>query len=200
MGIVTYPNIIVPASGAPVSRSGFGIPVRDAIQDLDARVSQVESSAWAGAVKLTDTGRTSTATVSADPHLSVTVTGTGIYRGELTCYWNALNNTNGGARIQMRFPSSDFIWTQLRIASASVSNNGTDVNVDFGGEVLTAVTQTSEVGGLRVTTAVLVVVVDFTMIVGSVGGSLQLFWAQNASNAVTTTLKKGSSLTLFRQG
>lgn len=197
---MTYPNIVVPPAGVGLSRSGFGIPVRDAIQDLDVRVSEVESSAWTGAVKLTDTGRTSTATVSADPHLSIPITATGIYRGEVTCYWNANNNTNGGARIQMRFPSSDFIWTQLRISSVSVSNNGSDVNVDFGGEVLTAVTQTSEVGGLRVTTAVLVVVVDFTCIVGAAGGNLQLYWAQNASNAVTTTLKKGSSLTLFRQG
>jgi hypothetical protein len=198
---MTYPNIVVPPAGTELSRSGFGIPVRDAIQDMDVRLSEVESSAWTGAVKLADTTRTSTATVSADPHLSIPVIATGIYRGELTCYWNAANNTNGGARIQMRFPSSsDFIWTQLRISSASVSNNGSDVNVDFGGEVLTAVAQTSEVASLRVTTAVLVVVVDFTMIVGSISGSLQLYWAQSASNAVGSTLKKGSSLTLFRQG
>lgn len=198
---MTYPNIVVPPAGIDLSRASFGIPVRDAIQDLDVRVSEVEASAWTGAVKLTDTTRTSTATVSADPHLSIPVVATGIYRGEVTCYWNAASTPNGSARIQMRFPAaSDFIWTQLRVASASTSNNGTDVNVDFGGEVLTAVSQTSEVASLRVTTAVLVVVVDFTLIVGSTSGNLQLYWAQSASNAVGSTLKKGSSLTLFRQG
>lgn len=191
-------TITLPTPGAQVSSSLFGQPVKDAIDDLHTRVAAVEAAAWSGAVKLSDTSRASTTTLAADPHLTVPVLASGIYRGESTLYWNSASATPD-ARIRMTFPSSDFIWTQLRVVSTHASN-GSNTTVDFGGEVLTAATQTSTITGLAVTTAVLVVIIDFTIVVGGSSGNLVLEWAQNTSDANATILKKGSSVTLFRQG
>jgi hypothetical protein len=43
----TYDNIIVPVTGQPVSVGLFGVPVRDAIRDLDVRVGALEATPWA---------------------------------------------------------------------------------------------------------------------------------------------------------
>jgi hypothetical protein len=191
-------TITLPTPGAQISSSLFGAPVKNAIDDLHTRVAAVEAGAWSGAVKIADTSRASTITLADDPHLSVPILANGIYRGESTLYWNAATATPD-ARIRMTFPSSDFIWTQLRVVSTH-TGNGSNTTVDFGGEVLTGVTNTSTITGLAVTTAILVVIIDFTIIVGGSNGNLVLQWAQNTSDATSTVLKKGSSVTLFRQG
>lgn len=196
---MAYDDIILPVAHTGISSSQFGIPVKNAIDDLDERVAAVELSAWTGIHKPSDTTRTSTTTLTADPHLVVPVLGTGVYHGRATLYWNANNGTNGGAEIRLTFPSSDIIWTQLRPASVSGTNNGANVSVDYGGEAVTAGVNTSGIA-LRVGTGFLITQVDFALFVGTFSGNLTLEWAQDTSSAVGTVLKKGSAITLFRQG
>lgn len=67
-----YDSLIqVPTGGQNISSSLFGKPVRDAIIDLDRRVSNIESTLSNYAFKTSTTTRVSTTTLADDPDLKL---------------------------------------------------------------------------------------------------------------------------------
>lgn len=66
-----YDSIQIPVQGQPISVSQYGLRVRDAIVDLDTRLSKIESTLSNYARKATNTTRISTVTLTDDPDLKL---------------------------------------------------------------------------------------------------------------------------------
>ncbi|MGW1761008.1 hypothetical protein [Streptomyces mirabilis] len=122
--------------------------------------------------KAADTSRTSTATVAADPHLTLPVVASATYIVEAVVVWT---NGGGGFRASWTAPSgATMVWTDNDGGGSSAL--GTDLT-------FSVTTGTTFQGAL---------------IVGTTAGSLTLRWAQNSSNTGATVLLAGCYLKLER--
>jgi hypothetical protein len=131
-------------------------------------------------------------TLQDDDHLFITVPASTTFMGQLRLLYNVSSGTAADLKFRLTFPSSDFAWGQLRIPTGVSSGAGT--TVDYGGETVTAGTNSATIG-VGAGTGVLCAIAEFTLFVGAAGGTLQLQWAQNTNTGgVTTSLRKGSSL------
>jgi hypothetical protein len=131
-------------------------------------------------------------TLQNDDHLFIPVPANFTGMGQLRMLYSISSGTAADMKFRLTFPSSDFAWGQLRIPTGVSSGAGT--TVDYGGEGLTAVTNSATIG-VGAGTGILCAIAEFTLFVGGTGGTVQLQWAQNTNTGgVNTVMKKGSSL------
>jgi hypothetical protein len=122
--------------------------------------------------KPADTDRNSTITPAADPDLTQPVAANATYDVECVAVWS---NGGGGFRATWAVPSgTSMTWTD---------NDGVGQTSPSGVVTFSATTGTTLKG---------------TLTTGSTAGSISLSWAQNTSNAGTTSLRAGCSLKLTR--
>jgi hypothetical protein len=87
-------GITIPVPGQPIGASGYGIPVRDAIIDLDRRLLSIESTLSNYALKVGATIRASNVTPTADPDLQLYLQAGAKYFVEMFLSVAALNTAD----------------------------------------------------------------------------------------------------------
>lgn len=140
------------------------------------------------AVKASNTSRSTTTTLAADPHLVLPLEANATYDLDLDIAYNG--NTNGSGDLKFGFsgPSGYTMAFGAWLVSipAGVSSSGGNQG-------------TTLVSGSAGTGTPLAAKVHGTVSTSSTAGSLTLLWAQNTSNGTATTLTTGSKMRLKRQ-
>lgn len=154
--------------------------------------------------KTADTPRSSTTTLTADPHLTFTVAANAVYS-----WWGWIKYdapTGGDIIISFEAPSgSQGEWGGHGPGSLVISSNSTPTlqtdSITTQGYMLRVesndVTQLRTFGGLGAGTP-LTIPINGILRVGSTGGTWALDWAQSVSNATATTLYTDSYIMLQR--
>lgn len=151
------------------------------------RASALDGYRHLGVYKTGDTSRTSTTTLTADPHLSIAVAANAVYTLVIRLAINA------GA-------TPDFKWDLTAPGGATIS----DYSYLAWGAV-----SLHDYGTLPLLSSVGVAVGDGnvrpltlwgTLVTVGTAANLDLRWAQNTSSGTATILKAGSSLSLVRIG
>lgn len=143
------------------------------------------------AYKPSDTTRTSTATLAADPHLTIPVEANAVYI--LESFLAYISTTTGDFSVRWQGPAGNFPtmrWNHNGLSagatastSASQSASYTNAAIDLGGT------------GTNVAARPMGYVV-----VGATAGDFSLMWAQSVAEATNTTLFAGSWLRLTKVG
>ena len=136
-------------------------------------------------VKTTDTSRANTATYAADPHLVIPVLANTVYAVEARGVYQA--GGVGLLKFQLSFPSGA-TWE----SGAWAYDPGTD---EWAATVMSLTSPAQVVVGLAGTGGNLPFRITGSLHVGANAGHLSLDWAQSASNATATILRKGCSMT-----
>lgn len=153
---------------------------------LNALLAEVRVS---GAYKSSDTSRASTATYANDPHLTVSVVANAVYGVELVGLYQA--GGTGQFKVQFTYP------TGATMEAASWDYDpGADEWAAVVGIPLSSPAQF--VTGLMGTGGNVPFRLLATLHMGSTAGTLAFQWAQFASNATATIVRKGTRLTLTR--
>lgn len=146
------------------------------------------------AFKTGDTGRTSTTTLAADPHLTVTAVANAVYRIEGMLYFTG--DPAGDFQFQISGPAG--FNTALSILTQN--NNATATT----GSLITDVQGTSGLGPTVtcgcIAGAALVAAINGIVTTSGTSGAIFVNWAQGASNGTATTLKTNSHIFLTRIG
>ena len=146
-----------------------------------AQLTQMEVNA---AFKASDTMRSSTTTITADPDLQINL-GVGTFL--IVGYWGITGGTTGSSDMKVTIAYTGTVgfgsWTPFGPTTASstaVYQNGGALGATAAlGTYSTTIPVNAGPQGLVTTSS---------------SGSLQVQWAQNTSNATATTLKAGSWL------
>jgi hypothetical protein len=135
----------------------------------------------------------SSQTLQNDDHLVIQGDANAVYAG--WCFVGYLGDTTGDMQYRFTFPTSDFLWSPMRVPTTASVSTGT--TPDWGGELISAGTSTSTVaaGGSGQQETLWS---SFTWMVGSTDGSLQLQWARNVASGTALVVKKGSFLIAHR--
>jgi hypothetical protein len=140
------------------------------------------------AVKSSPTSRASTTTLTADPHLVVSLEANAVYDLDIDLAYNG--GTNGSSDLKFGFtgPSGftmSFGAWLVSIPAGTASSGGTQGTTLTSGSVGTGTPLAARVSGTVATTGT--------------PGSLTLTWAQNTSSGTATTLTTGSKMRVKRQ-
>lgn len=140
-------------------------------------------STFVHARKTADTARTTTTTLTDDPHLTVAVAASTTYDVEGYFIWTAASGT----------PDIKFAFT---VPSGATFNIG--VMAGYGAASSSSyypcVTSGTSPGSVQVTTATSIALVKGFITVAGTSGSLTFQWSQNTSSADATTVLTGSWL------
>lgn len=140
--------------------------------------------------KTADESVTSSATLQNDNHLTYTINQAGTYVVDMHLIGTSAANAAGDLQIAFTFPTATFYGTaygaDTGLASGSVQTG------QWGANTLTSGTVFQNFG---LSTAFLGIHFHGLM-VATASGTLQLQWAQQASNANASTLKAGSYMTV----
>lgn len=145
--------------------------------------------------KTADTARTNTTTVTADPHLALTLEASGLYVVELVAF--VTGSQGGDVKGQFTGPASATgSFAVLGMSTAITTTTATAILNQVGANVGLA---TSVASGNISTTQAAMFIWKGLVVVSSTAGALAFLWAQNTIDAVNaTTLKAGSHLTAHK--
>lgn len=136
-----------------------------------------------------DQSVTSSTTLVNDSALVVPVSPVAVYHVEALIYYLGTTHATADIKFNFTFPSG-----------------ATSAGVSYLGQSTALAVQQGQVAlggaltfGTNGTGNVMVAKLEFTLTTSISGGSLQLQWAQNTSNATATTVKAGSLLTAKRK-
>lgn len=140
------------------------------------------------AVKSSATSRSSTTTLTADPHLVVALEANATYDFDLDLSYNG--GTNGSSDLKFGFTgpagyAMTFGTLLVAIPAGATLGGGTQASTLVSGTVNTSTPLYARVSG--------------TVTTSSTAGNLTLTWAQNASSGTATTLTTGSKMRVKRQ-
>jgi len=140
------------------------------------------------AVKSSATSRASTTTLTADPHLVVSLEANAVYEFDLDLSYNG--GTNGSSDLKFAFTgpsgySMTFGTLLVAIPAGVTLGGGTQASTLVSGSVGTSTPLYARVSG--------------TVTTSTTAGSLTLTWAQNTSSATNTTLTTGCKMRVKRQ-
>jgi hypothetical protein len=140
------------------------------------------------AIKTADTSRASTTTLADDPHLTIPVAANATYHTDVVLFHNSQ-------------PTGDFKWTFVGPASSVLSYAG--ATVTLAGAVyiddnvfysdLTDVQNSGGIAGVWVP-----IIIQGMLITSGTAGNFKLQWAQQTSNAGSSTLKTNSYINARR--
>ncbi|MFD4740967.1 hypothetical protein ACFWNQ_26895 [Streptomyces virginiae] len=141
-------------------------------------------------VKSADTGRSSTTTLAADPHLALTVAANATYTIDGFIDYDGIFGA-GGLKADFTLPAgSSLRWTMLGSVAADTTQKASTTTTDLAGSLSLG---TYGTGGNRTHGRLC----GHVTIAGT-AGVMALRWAQNASNATATTVYAKSWLRLRR--
>lgn len=155
--------------------------------DLNAALALLPVSV----TKSADTGRTSTTTVSADPHLLITVPASKTYTMIAVIGFNgdSAGDMKGGFYVPSGGTITGTMRTQNATASATAGSIVTDLYSGSTGFQFGCIGTGTSMTALCVAT-----------VASGTGGNLGFTWAQVSSSATATTVKAGSFITLLPTG
>lgn len=142
------------------------------------------------AYKTADTSRTSTATATADPHLSIAIPSAGTW--EISGVLSYLALGPGGGDMKFTFT---FSGTVTAASSWWVSGGVLPTSISAVNAGVIPIGTTTPVGG---DTTILVGAQPDGTLTCTTSGTLAVSWAQNTSTATATTLKAGSRIRATR--
>jgi hypothetical protein len=148
------------------------------------------------AAKPSGTARTSTTTVTADPHLTIALPANTTWDIQLMLLLTSAANAAGDFAGEMHYPV-DATLSMLPLGLNNALATGTSADLEmFGADSLDpGLTGASMIMGCSTTMAGVLVAGRITIVTA---GSLVLFWAQNTSNASSTTVNGGSTIVARR--
>lgn len=194
-------TITTPVQGQPIPSVGFGVAVKNAINDLDARTSVIEGSLLPRFyIKANATSRANTITPAAD-------TGTGLilanipleigsFEIELVGLWNT--TTTGTQGIRTRWGFTGTVGTPYRNCLGT-GDNASAPNVNATIMALAAQSTAQDASYFTGTTGGFVcfreICTGFTV---TAPGNLSFNWAQSVTSANNTNLQAGSYFRITR--
>lgn len=140
------------------------------------------------AVKSSNTSRTSTTTLTADPHLVIALEANATYDFDMELLYNG--GTNGSSDLKYGFTGPAGYAMTLGNISVTIP-----AGVGIGGGTQATTFVTGSVG----TSSPLMTRVTGTVTTSSTAGNLTLTWAQNTSSGTATTLTTGCKMRVKRQ-
>ena len=186
-----YDTIQIPVQGQPLSVSQYGLRVRNAIVDIDTRLSRIESTLSNYAFKQTATTRASTTTLSDDPDMKVWleanskyfiemfVTCAALAAADITTAWSIPTGTASFNRRVIGPGTGSTANTNADNLSIKMGTHNWNTPVTYNGarDSNTLQFQLQEIGVITV---------------GPNAGYLALQWAQGTSNATGTIVYDNS--------
>jgi hypothetical protein len=150
--------------------------------------------------KTSDESVTNSTTPQADDHLYATLPANSVWEVEILLRTQSAgaDNSNGGIRVQLNAPTGTSMQVYVEIKKGG-GGAGDDLLHHWHYGWITA--PTTIVGYNPIpgtTTQTGAVKLKGLVIVGSTGGTLQLYWAQNAANTNATTVYANSYMKLTR--
>ena len=137
--------------------------------------------------KAADTARNSTTTLTADPDLTVSVAASAVYDVDLVLIYTGASAANF---FQWDFDvPSGAVFQYLQVYQNSAGNAAVESQAAGTSGSWANTTGVGNFMGMRI---------SGTLIVSTTAGTFDLKWAQHASGATNTTLRKGSKMTLQR--
>jgi hypothetical protein len=138
------------------------------------------------AYKASNTSRTSTTTLTADPDLALTVAADATYAVTATLLFTG---PNGAGHFQWDFSVPESATFEYVAVSNTTTPAGSVQALSTGGSHWANTAGTSSPQPLYITG---------TLVTSNTAGSFAVMWAQHASNKTATTLKASSSLVAQR--
>lgn len=167
--------------GEVVTAAHLNAEIRDQFNTLIASEPEV--------IKAASTSRTSTTTLAADPHLALTVAANATYTLDGFIDYDGVFGA-GGLKVDFTLPASAVLrWGLLGNVAADTTQKYGSNTADTGS--LTAGTYGT--GGTHTAARL-----SGHLTVAGTAGTMQLRWAQNASNATATTVYEKSWMRLKR--
>lgn len=139
------------------------------------------------AIKPSNTGRTSTTTLTADPHLTFALEANATYDFEMDLLYNG--GTNGSSDLKFGFTGPSGFTMSLGALLVSIP-----AGVNVGGGTQATTFTSGSVG----TSTPLYARVTGSLVTSGTTGNLTLTWAQNTSSGTATTLTTGSKMSARR--
>lgn len=170
--------------------------------------SLLRSMQWQVIRKTADTSRSATTTTTADPHLQMDLTASGVYIWHGWIKYDA--SAAGDINVDFTGPSGLLgewtgIGTGITRVIGATDAAGPAFTVDTQGATgyllrteATDVTAARAYGGVGTAGTPLTVAMQGTLRVGSTGGTWSLDWAQRTSDATATTVYTDSWLAVLR--
>lgn len=140
---------------------------------------------------------TNSTTPQADDHLYATLPANSIWEVEILLRTQSAggNGNNGGIQVQLNAPTGTSMQVFVEIRKGG---SGSDLNHHWHYGWITAPNTSVGYNPIPGTTPTGAVKLKGLVIVGSTGGTLQLYWAQNAANGNATTVYANSYMKLTR--
>ena len=166
----------------------MGVPTWAAAQVLTAS----DVNTWfvpLAVIKSADTSRTSTTSLTADPHLTLSVAASATYQVDVVLLYKG---PSGAGFFQWDF---DIPASAVFVNVASYMNSSGNATVQYNSAGVTTQWANTEGTGGSTDDAVRI---GGTLAVSSTSGTFDLKWAQHASNGVATSLLSNSTLSARR--
>jgi len=140
---------------------------------------------------------TNSTTPQADDHLYATLPANSIWEVEILLRTQSAggDGNNGGIQVQLNAPTGTSMQVFVEIRKGG---SGSDLNHHWHYGWITAPNTSVGYNPIPGTTPTGAVKLKGLVIVGSTGGTLQLYWAQNAANGNATTVYANSYMKLTR--
>lgn len=188
-----YDSIGIPISGQPISSGNYGVKVRDAIIDLDARVSVIASNLQ-DKTKLANEPRTSTTTLTLDSELQGVPLDVGTW--EITARLAMVGNATAAMALKTQWSFSG-TWTNVaRLVEGPTAGNTTAGNGNISFQRTKYNTNADAVYGNGIFASPDIHMTEYCkQIVVTVAGNFGILWAPNTSSANAVGLRIGSTIT-----
>jgi hypothetical protein len=140
---------------------------------------------------------TNSTTPQADDHLYATLPANSIWEVEILLRTQSAGGdaNNGGIQVQLNAPTGTSMQVYVEIKKGG---SGSDLNHHWHYGWITAPNTSVGYNPIPGTTPTGAVKLKGLVIIGSTGGTLQLYWAQNAANTNATTVYANSYMKLTR--
>jgi len=151
------------------------------------RATDLDGYRHLGVYKASDTSRSSTTSLTADPHLTLAVAASAVYL--VTLALTVAGDAAGDFKFDFTVPTGATMSKYRYLA------NATGTTSEFGTLALA-----STAGSISCDGADRPLMIWGTLITTTNTGNITLRWAQNTSNAIGTVIRTASSMLLVRIG
>jgi hypothetical protein len=142
-------------------------------------------------VKPSNTSRTSTTTLAADPHMVIALEANTTYDFEIRAYWSGA--AAGDISFAMAFPASSSVtWGGIRLVVSASPTGDADFGIFIAPTSAVSAINAGGVGGDQMS------LITGTVVVGATPGNLTLWWAQGTSSGTATILWARSTMVARR--
>lgn len=167
-------------AGEKPSAATLNLHIRDNLNALNGFVR-----------KTADESVTSSATLQNDNHLTLSIPAAGTYIIDLRLFASSAANAAGDLQVGFTFPAGTMHVGYGVLANTLAS--GSSGTAEFGASL--SVASGAAAAGIGLSTTVTHQIIN-AIFIATASGTLQVQWAQLASNASASTVKAGSYMTM----